>query len=244
MNHEPTTMKSDADNLDSAEVARFAAQADKWWDLEGEYKALHEINPVRLAYVTAHAGLDGARVLDVGCGGGLLSEAMAAAGARVTGIDMAAPSLEVARAHARRQGLDIAYRQSTAERWARRHPGGYDVVTCMELVEHVPDPGGLVATCARLVRSGGDLFFATVNRTALSRFLVIWLSEFVLGIVPKHTHTYEKFVRPEELARWGGDAGLTLGNLSGVRYLPYIGYAALCKSTAMNYLMHFKGREA
>jgi 2-polyprenyl-6-hydroxyphenyl methylase/3-demethylubiquinone-9 3-methyltransferase len=233
-------MKSDGDNMDSAEVARFAAQADKWWDLEGKYKALHEINPVRLAYVTAHAGLDGRRVLDVGCGGGLLSEAMAAAGARVTGIDMAVPSLEVAGAHARRQGLDIDYRQSTAEQWARRHPGRYDVVTCMELVEHVPDPGGLVATCAGLVRPGGDLFFATVNRTALSRVLVIWLSEFVLGIVPKHTHTYEKFVRPEELIRWAGDAGLSLGHLSGVRYLPYVGYAALCKSTAMNYLVHFK----
>jgi 2-polyprenyl-6-hydroxyphenyl methylase/3-demethylubiquinone-9 3-methyltransferase len=190
--------------------------------------------------VTAHAGLDGRRVLDVGCGGGLLSEAMAAAGARVTGIDMAVPSLEVAGAHARRQGLDIDYRQSTAEQWARRHPGRYDVVTCMELVEHVPDPGGLVATCAGLVRPGGDLFFATVNRTALSRVLVIWLSEFVLGIVPKHTHTYEKFVRPEELIRWAGDAGLSLGHLSGVRYLPYVGYAALCKSTAMNYLVHFK----
>jgi 2-polyprenyl-6-hydroxyphenyl methylase/3-demethylubiquinone-9 3-methyltransferase len=235
-------MNSDGDNLDSAEVARFAAQADKWWDLEGKYKALHEINPVRLAYVAAHAGLAGCRVLDVGCGGGLLSEAMAVAGARVTGIDMAVPSLEVAGAHARRQGLDIDYRQSTAERWARRHPGEYDVVTCMELVEHVPDPGGLVAACAGLVRPGGDLFFATVNRTALSRVLVIWLSEFVLGIVPKHTHTYEKFVRPEELTRWAGDAGLTLGHLSGVRYLPYIGYAALCKSTAMNYLMHFKRR--
>ena len=237
-------MNSDGDNLDRDEVARFAAQADKWWDLEGKYKALHEINPVRLAYVTAHAGLDGARVLDVGCGGGLLSEAMAAAGAMVTGIDMAAPSLEVAGAHARRQGLDIAYRQSTAEQWAQRHPGGYDVVTCMELVEHVPDPNRLVATCAGLVRPGGDLFFATVNRTVLSRLLVIWLSEFVLGIVPRHTHTYEKFVRPQELARWAGDAGLTLGHLSGVRYLPYIGYAALCKSTAMNYLMHFKRRVA
>jgi 2-polyprenyl-6-hydroxyphenyl methylase/3-demethylubiquinone-9 3-methyltransferase len=162
----------------------------------------------------------------------------------VTGIDMAAPSLEVAGAHARRQGLDIAYRQSTAEQWAQRHPGGYDVVTCMELVEHVPDPNRLVATCAGLVRPGGDLFFATVNRTVLSRLLVIWLSEFVLGIVPRHTHTYEKFVRPQELARWADDAGLTLGHLSGVRYLPYIGYAALCKSTAMNYLMHFKRRVA
>ena len=233
-------MMSDLDNIDTEEVARFAAQADKWWDLTGEYKALHEINPVRLAFVKDRAGLAGRKVLDVGCGGGLLSEAMAAEGADVTGIDMAAPSLEVARRHAGENGLVIDYRQSSAEQWADRHPGRYDVVTCMELVEHVPDPGVLIDACARLVRSGGDLFVATVNRTALSRLLVIWLSEFVLGIVPKHTHTYGKFVRPEELIRWAEKAGMTLGHLSGVRYLPFIGYAALCKSTVMNYLVHFK----
>ena len=235
---------SDQNNIDNDEVARFAAQADKWWDLTGEYKALHEINPVRLAFVKDRAGLAGRKVLDVGCGGGLLSETMAAAGAHVTGIDMAAPSLEVARRHADQNGLVIDYRQSAAEQWADRHPGGYDVVTCMELVEHVPDPGTLIDACARLVRPGGDLFFATVNRTVLSRLLVIWLSEFVLGIVPKYTHTYEKFVRPEELIRWAEKAGMTLGHLSGVRYLPFIGYAALCKSTVMNYLVHFKRRGA
>jgi 2-polyprenyl-6-hydroxyphenyl methylase/3-demethylubiquinone-9 3-methyltransferase len=231
-------------NIDRDEIARFAAKADKWWDLKGEYKALHEINPVRLAYVKERAGLAGRKVLDVGCGGGLLTEAMAAAGARVTGIDMAAPSLEVARAHARQQGLTIVYRQSAAEQWARRHPDGYDVVTCMELVEHVPDPGVLIDACAKLARPGGDVFFETVNRTMASRLLVVWLSEFVLGIVPKHTHTYEKFVRPEELKRWAGQAGLTLGHLSGLRYLPFIGYAGLCRSTSMNYLMHFKRRVA
>ena len=233
-------MKSKVTNIDNKEVARFAAQADKWWDLTGEYKALHEINPVRLAYVKARAGLSGHRVLDVGCGGGLLSEAMAAAGADVTGIDMAAPSLEVARRHAGENGFVIDYRQSAAEQWAERHPGGYDVVTCMELVEHVPDPAVLIDACARLVRPGGDLFFATVNRTVLSRLLVIWLSEFVLGIVPKHTHTYEKFVRPDELIQWAEQAGMTLGHLAGVRYIPFVGYAALCKSTVMNYLVHFK----
>jgi 2-polyprenyl-6-hydroxyphenyl methylase / 3-demethylubiquinone-9 3-methyltransferase len=237
-------MDVDVNNLDHDEVARFAAQADKWWDLKGEYKALHEINPVRLAFVKAHAGLDGRKVLDVGCGGGLLAERMAAAGARVTGIDMAAPSLAVAKAHAESRGLSIDYRLSTAEQWAEQHPGGYDVVTCMELVEHVPAPAVLTDACARLVRPGGDVFFATVNRTLLSRLLVIWLSEFILGIVPKHTHTYEKFVRPDELVRWAGDAGMALGHLSGVRYLPYIGYAALCKSRAMNYLVHFTRKAA
>lgn len=237
-------MGMDVNNIDRDEVARFAAQADKWWDRNGEYKALHDINPVRLSYVNDRAGLGGRKVLDIGCGGGLLSEAMAAAGARVTGIDMAAPSLEIAKAHAAGQGLDIDYRSSTAEQWADRNPGAYDVVTCMELVEHVPDPGVLVAACAKLVHPGGDLFFATVNRTVLSRLLVIWLSEFVLGIVPRHTHTFEKFVRPEELVRWAGDAGMTLSHLSGVRYLPYIGYAGLCKRTAMNYMVHFKRNTA
>ncbi len=237
-------MKPEVTNIDRNEVARFAAHADKWWDLNGEYKALHQINPVRLAYVKDRAGLAGRKVLDVGCGGGLLSEAMAAAGADVTGIDMAAPSLEVARRHAAQNGLVIDYRQSAAEQWADRHSGSYDVVTCMELVEHVPDPGVLIDACARLVRPGGDLFFATVNRTVLSRLLVIWVSEFILGIVPKHTHTYDKFVRPEELIRWSEKAGMTLGHLSGVRYLPFVGYAALCKSTAMNYLVHFKRIDA
>lgn len=234
-------MGSNVKNIDRDEVARFAAQAGKWWDLEGEYKALHEINPVRLAYVNERAaGLAGQKVLDVGCGGGLLSEAMASAGASVTGIDMAAPSLDIARTHAAGQGLDIDYRRSTAEEWAGRHPGAYDVVTCMELVEHVPDPRLLVHACGRLLRPGGDLIFASVNRTWLARVLVIWMSEYVLGIVAKGTHTYDKFVRPRELVRWGEEADLMVQDISGLRYLPFVGYAALCKSTAMNYLVHLK----
>lgn len=227
-------------NIDTDEIARFSAQADKWWDLAGEYKALHQINPVRLDYVRTRAGLAGKTVLDVGCGGGLLSEAMAGAGAHVTGIDMAVPSLVVAKAHAEHGGLRIDYRQSTAEDWVHGHSGAYDVVTCMELVEHVPDPRLLVHTCAELVRPGGHLFFSTVNRTWLSRLLVIWISEFVLGIVPKHTHSYGKFVRPQELAQWGQEIAMTLGDVSGVLFLPFVGYAALCRSTAMNYLVHFK----
>ncbi len=227
-------------NIDADEVARFAAQADKWWDLSGKYKALHQINPVRLEYVRGRAGLTQKEVLDIGCGGGLLSEAMAAEGARVTGIDMDVASLAVASTHAQAGGLKIQYQQSTAEEWAQQHAGGYDVVTCMELVEHVPDPRQLVHTCAKLVKPEGDLFFATVNRTWLFRLLVIWVSEFVLGIVPKHTHTYEKFVKPDELTQWSLEAGMTLQNVSGVRFLPFVGYAALCKSTTMNYLVHFK----
>jgi 2-polyprenyl-6-hydroxyphenyl methylase/3-demethylubiquinone-9 3-methyltransferase len=227
------------ENIDSREIARFASQADGWWDLRGQFKALHQINPVRLAYVRDRAGLRDRRILDVGCGGGLLAEAMAAEGAWVTGIDMVAPALKVARRHALESGLAVDYRQSTAETWTRDHRAVYDVVTCMELVEHVPDPAGLIQALAQMVRPQGDLFFATVNRTWLARLLVIWLSENVLGIVPKGTHTYGKFVRPRELTRWGKASGLEVRDLSGLRYLPFVGHAVLCKGTAMNYLMHF-----
>jgi 2-polyprenyl-6-hydroxyphenyl methylase/3-demethylubiquinone-9 3-methyltransferase len=228
-----------SENYDNQEIARFASQAHGWWDLKGQFKALHQINPVRLAYVRDRAGLKGRRVLDVGCGGGLLSEAMASAGARVTGIDMVAPALSVARRHAFENGLTVDYQQSTAEAWARDRKEIYDVITCMELVEHVPDPAGLIQALARMVRPRGDLFFATVNRTWLARLLVIWFSENVLGIVPKGTHTYSKFVRPRELTRWSKQAGLALRDLSGLRYFPLNGHASLCKGTVMNYLMHF-----
>jgi 2-polyprenyl-6-hydroxyphenyl methylase/3-demethylubiquinone-9 3-methyltransferase len=232
-------MEGIPENIDGREIARFASQAHGWWDLGGQFKALHQINPVRLAYVRDRAGLQGRRVLDVGCGGGLLAEAMAAAGAWVTGLDMVAPALEVARRHAFENGVSVDYQQSTAEAWARDHGEIYDVITCMELVEHVPDPAGLIRALARMVRPRGDLFFATVNRTWLARLLVIWASENVLGIVPKGTHTYDRFVRPRELTRWARKAGLEVRDLSGLRYVPFSGHAALCKSTAMNYLMHF-----
>jgi 2-polyprenyl-6-hydroxyphenyl methylase/3-demethylubiquinone-9 3-methyltransferase len=227
------------ENIDSQEIARFASHADEWWDLKGQYKALHQINPVRLAYVRDRAGLRGRRILDVGCGGGLLAEAMAAAGARVTGIDMAAPSLAVARRHALETGVAVDYRQSTAEAWAGDHREIYDVITCMELVEHVPDPAGLVQALSRMVRPGGEVFFATVNRTWLARLLVIWFSENVFGIVPRGTHTYGKFVQPRELTHWARQAGLETRDLSGLRYIPFNGHAALCRNTTMNYLMHF-----
>jgi 2-polyprenyl-6-hydroxyphenyl methylase/3-demethylubiquinone-9 3-methyltransferase len=227
------------ENIDTQEIARFASHAKDWWDLKGQYKALHQINPVRLAYVRDRAGLQGRRILDVGCGGGLLAEAMAAGGARVTGIDMVALSLEVARRHAFQTGVAVDYRQSTAEAWARDHREVYDVITCMELVEHVPDPAGLIQALSCMVQPRGDLFFATVNRTWLARLLVIWFSENVIRIVPKGTHTYGKFVRPRELTHWARTAGLEARDLSGLRYFPLNGHAALCRNTAMNYLMHF-----
>jgi 2-polyprenyl-6-hydroxyphenyl methylase/3-demethylubiquinone-9 3-methyltransferase len=168
---------------------------------------------------------------------------MAAAGARVTGIDMAEPSLKVAAAHMQHTGLHIEYRQDTAERLALAQSGQFHVVTCMELVEHVPDPASIVRACGSLVRPGGDLFFSTINRTWLALLLVILASEYILGVVRKGTHTYRKFVRPEEMERWGKAAGLTLLDRSGIRYIPFTGYAALSRNTSMNYLMHFTKKE-
>ena len=228
------------DNIDNAEIARFSAMAGAWWDREGEFKALHDINPVRLSYVRDRCEIVGKRVLDVGCGGGLLSEALAASGARVTGIDMADASLNVARAHMQASGLTIDYQRITAEDLARKAPGQFDVVTCMELLEHVPDPASILKACARLVKPDGDLFFATVNRTWLSRLLVIFMSEYILGIVRKGTHEYHKLVTPGEMKKWGAAAGLDAVNLSGLRYLPFIGYASLCRRTSMNFMMHFR----
>jgi 2-polyprenyl-6-hydroxyphenyl methylase/3-demethylubiquinone-9 3-methyltransferase len=228
-------------NVDPQEVAKFAAMADLWWRPEGEFKALHEINPARLAYVAGRAaGLARRRVLDVGCGGGLLAEAMARQSAKVTGIDMVPEALAVARQHAALADLRLDYQAGSAEEWAQAHPAAYDVVTCMELVEHVPDPASLVAACAQLARPGGDIFFATVNRTPLAGLLVIGVAEYVLGIVRKGTHRYGKFVRPYELIAWGAAAGLSLGGLTGLRYLPFVGHARLCRSVTMNYMIHFK----
>lgn len=235
--------KSSSENIDTAEIARFSAMADIWWDRNGAFEALHDINPVRLAFVTDRSELAGKKVLDVGCGGGILSEALASRGGRVTGIDMAQASLAVARAHMKESGLAIDYRLTTVETLASAEQGRYDVAVCMELLEHVPEPASVISACARLVRPGGDLFFATVNRTCLSWLLVILFSEYVAGIVRKGTHTYKKLVKPEELKQWGVDAGLRFVHLSGLRYIPFLGYAAFSRSTQMNYLMHFQRKE-
>ncbi|RJQ78411.1 MAG: bifunctional 2-polyprenyl-6-hydroxyphenol methylase/3-demethylubiquinol 3-O-methyltransferase UbiG [Desulfobacteraceae bacterium] len=226
-------------NVDPQELAKFTPMADLWWQPTGDFKALHDINPVRLAYVR-RAGLAGKKVIDVGCGGGLLSEAMAREGAQVTGIDMVEAALGVARRHADENSLPVDYREGSAEQWAQVCPGFFDMVTCMELVEHVPDPAALIRSCAELLRPGGDLFFATVNRTPLSYLLVILAAEYLLGIVRKGTHRYNRFVRPAELRCWGEAAGLKVMDLSGLRYLPFVRHVRLCASVKMNYLMHFK----
>jgi 2-polyprenyl-6-hydroxyphenyl methylase/3-demethylubiquinone-9 3-methyltransferase len=227
-------------NVNPAEVRRFGAAAHAWWDRDGEFGALHDINPLRLAYVADRTRLKGRTVLDVGCGGGLLSEGLAALGARVTGIDMAVEAVAVAREHQRQSGFRNDYRRISAEVHAEENPGDYDVVVCMELLEHVPDPGSLIRACARLIRPGGDVFFATINRNPLAGFLLIVMAEWVLGLVPKGTHHYAGFVRPDEIIQWGRPAGLCMKDLSGMFYNPFKRRGTLIRNASVNYLMHFQ----
>lgn len=226
-------------NVDSSEIRKFAAQMPYWWDPGGEFKGLHDINPLRLQYIEERAPLAGKTVLDVGCGGGLLSESMAARGARVTGIDAGAEALEVARRHAAASGLVIAYRQVTAEELAATEPDAYDIVTCMELLEHVPNPASVVSACRRMVKPGGDVFFATLNRTVRAFLLAILAAEYLLGVVKRGTHRYRRLIRPEEIETWAGRAGLVSKDLTGLQYNPVLKKKRLGGGTKVNYLMHF-----
>jgi 2-polyprenyl-6-hydroxyphenyl methylase / 3-demethylubiquinone-9 3-methyltransferase len=226
-------------NADPAEIAKFEAMAQRWWDPEGEFRPLHDLNPVRLDYIEARAGLAGRRVLDVGCGGGLLAEAMARRGAQVTALDLAPAALEVARLHALESGLEIDYRLTAAEQLAAEAPGAFDVVTCLEMLEHVPDPAVTVAALARLVRPGGHVICSTIDRGPRSFMLGIVAAEYVLRLVPPGTHEYARFIRPSELARFGRDAGLELADLTGMSYDPFARRARLGSDTSVNYLVHF-----
>lgn len=228
---------NDAGNADSAELERFGRLAAGWWDPEGPMKPLHDLNPVRLTFVQQHAALDQVDALDVGCGGGLLSEAMARAGARVTGLDLAAPLLDVAHLHASANGLAIDYRLQPVEDHARDHAGRYDLVTCMEMLEHVPEPAAIIAACASLLKPGGVLCVSTLNRTAKAFALGIVAAEYVLGLLPRGTHEYAKFIRPSELDRWARAAGLELLDLRGLAYDPLCRRARLVDNVGINYLM-------
>lgn len=225
-------------NVDPAEVAKFDQGAMRWWDTNSEYKPLHDINPLRLDYIDGRAGLAGNKVVDVGCGGGILAESMALRGAEVTGIDMAASALSVAKLHALETGVKVNYRRITAEQLAAAEPGGYDVVTCMELLEHVPDPASLIAACAALARPGGQIFFSTLNRNAKSYALAVLGAEYVLKMLPKGTHDYAKFIRPAELAHWLRGAGLRLDHLAGMSYNPLSRHYRLGDDVSVNYLAH------
>ena len=231
-------MNESTRNLDSAELAKFEALAAEWWNPDGPLKTLHEINPLRLQYIEERATLKDARVLDVGCGGGLLSEALAARGADVLGIDLAGASLEIGRRHAAESGTRLEYRQIDASELAAREPGRFDVVTCLELLEHVPDPEALVATCALAVRPGGTVFFSTINRNLKSFLLAIVGAEHVLRMVPRGTHDYLKLVRPAELANWCRGAGLALQDISGLHFNPFTQSYRLGGNADVNYFAH------
>lgn len=226
-------------NIDQGEIARFNALASRWWDPQGEFRALHEINPLRLDYIRQRAGLEGRTVADIGCGGGILAEAMADAGAVVTGIDMAPSPLAVARLHRAGSGVEIEYLEKTAESLADERPAHYDVVTCMELLEHVPKPSSVVEACKRLVRPGGHVFFATINRHPKAFAFAILGAEYLLGLLPRGTHEYARFIRPSELAGWGRAAGLELEHSTGMHYNPLTREYSLGPGMDVNYMMHF-----
>lgn len=230
-------------NVDPGEITKFDAIAARWWDPEGDFKPLHDLNPLRLDYIERRAGLRGLKVLDVGCGGGLLSEGMARRGADVLGIDMAGGALEVARLHALETGTELEYRQVTVESLAAEQPGQFDVVTCLEMLEHVPDPSSVIKACATLVKPGGHVVFSTLNRNPRAYLFAIIGAEYMLKLLPKGTHDYKQFIRPSELAGWSRNAGLELRDLCGIQYNPITRQYSLGRDIAVNYLAHFRRNE-
>jgi 2-polyprenyl-6-hydroxyphenyl methylase/3-demethylubiquinone-9 3-methyltransferase len=227
-------------NADRTELAKFDALAARFWDSHGEFRPLHLLNPVRFEFIATRTALSGQRALDVGCGGGLLSESLARAGAEVTGIDLAPGMIEVARLHAAESGLAIDYRVTGADELMRESPAGFDLVTCMEMLEHVPDPGAMIATLARLLRPGGALFVSTLNRNLKSFLLAIIGAEYLLRLIPRGTHEYERLILPSELARWARAAGLSLIELAGIELNPLTGRVALSDDVSVNYLVHLR----
>jgi 2-polyprenyl-6-hydroxyphenyl methylase/3-demethylubiquinone-9 3-methyltransferase len=223
-------------NVDPTEIAKFSELATRWWDPHGDFRPLHELNPLRLNYIDRKAGLRGKQVLDVGCGGGILAESMAQRGAVVTGIDAAESPLAVARLHQIEGGVAVDYRQTTAEELAGSESASYDIVTCMELLEHVPEPRSVVSACAHLVRPEGHVFFSTINRNLKAYAVVVLGAEYVLRMLPRGTHDYSRFIRPSELDDWARGAGLMLSALDGVRYHPLTRRYYLARSVEVNYM--------
>lgn len=225
-------------NVDSAEIAKFEAIATRWWDMESEFKPLHEINPLRTNYIEEHAPLAGKKVLDVGCGGGILSEGMALRGAQVTGLDLGQANLDTAKLHALESGVEVDYQCVPVEDFADAHPESFDIVTCLEMLEHVPNPESIVRACAKLVKPGGKVFFSTINRNPKSYLMAVIGAEYILKLVPTGTHDYEKFIKPAELARWCRPVGLKQIHMTGMTYNPISKtYKLVDNDVDVNYLV-------
>ena len=230
-------------NVDHAEIAKFEALAHRWWDRESEFKPLHEINPLRVNWIDEHISLAGKKVIDIGCGGGILSEAMAHRGAKVTGIDMGEAPLSVARLHLLESGLEIDYRQITAEAMAAEAPEQFDVVTCLEMLEHVPDPASVIRACATLVKPGGQVFFSTINRNPKSYLFAVIGAEYILRLLPRGTHDFKKFIRPSELGAWSRAAGLEVKDIIGLTYNPLTKHYKLAADVDVNYMIQTLRKE-
>jgi len=229
-------------NIDLDEVEKFASLAARWWDKDSEFKPLHDINPLRLKYIKEQCGgsIKGKRILDVGCGGGILCESLALEGAEVVGIDLAEAGLEVAKLHLLESGLDVNYQKITAEEFAESNAETFDIVTCMEMLEHVPEPSSIIKSCSKLAKPQGKVFFSTINRNPKSYFFAIVGAEYVLNLLPKGTHNYEKFIRPSEIDRWARRNNLSINSIIGMTYNPIIKRYKLEKDVSVNYLTHYQ----
>lgn len=228
------------ENVDVTEITRFESRSHGWWDPRGDFRPLHDINPVRVRYINGMASLCGKSVLDIGCGGGLLSEAMSALGAKVTGIDRGEAPLNAARDHLQKSGLAVSYLQTTAESLAETRASCFDIVTCLEMLEHVPDPCSVINACKILVKPGGDVFFATLNRNPKSFLLAIVGAEYLMRLIPRGTHTYRRFIKPAEMTCWLQQSGLVLQNITGMHYNPVFRTCSLGGNLDINYLVHAK----
>lgn len=231
-------------NVDHAELDKFSVLAHKWWDKNSEFKPLHEINPLRLQYIDARSQISGKRVLDVGCGGGILSESMAQVGAIVTGIDLGEKALNVAKLHSLESGVAVDYQCIAVEALAAAQPASFDVVTCMEMLEHVPDPASVVRACAQLVKPGGQVFFSTIHRSPKAYLYAVIGAEYILNMLPRGTHDYAKFIKPSELAAWMRDADLTLQDQMGLHYQPITQQYSLNRDVSVNYMVHAQKADA
>lgn len=225
-------------NVNPNEIHKFSQAAHDWWNTDGDLRTLHEINPLRIEYIESFTTIDNKRIVDVGCGGGILSEALARKGAKVTGIDMSEPLIEIAQQHAQANNVELEYQQCTVESLADAQAEQYDIVTCMEMLEHVPDPSSIIEACAKLCKPGGHVFFSTINRNAKAFALAIVAAEYILRLVEKGTHEYQSFIQPAELAEWAEQAGLQVNDVNGIQYNPFSGHHRLKRDVDVNYLMH------